>query len=114
MTGTSRRIPTGLDEVHILRLFKCAVKDDATMVDTIVERLYFTMKDLDATRAEDAVGLIVDRDAAAGSKFGELLDDLWPRRTISRAAFGHRPPVDRYWLQTNAGSGPRLHSLVGR
>ena len=86
MTRTSRKIPRGLDELHILRLFKCAVKDDAVLVDTIVERLYFTMKDLDATRADDAVGLIVDRDATAGSKFGQLLDDLWPRRSVSRVA----------------------------
>jgi YqaJ-like viral recombinase domain len=86
MIGTSRGIPTGLSEFQVLRLFKCAVKDDDTLVDAIVERLYFAMKDHDPTRAEDAVGLIVDRDAAAGSKFGELLDDLWPRRPASRVA----------------------------
>jgi len=86
MTGISRGIPTGLNEFQVLRLFKCAVKDDDTLVDAIVERLYFTMRDLDAGRAEDAVGLIVDRDVSAGSKFGELLDDLWPRRPDSRVA----------------------------
>jgi hypothetical protein len=86
MNGTSRRIPTGLNEFQVLRLFKCAVKDDDTLVDAIVERLYFTMKDRDSTRAENTVGLIVDRDATAGSKFGELLDELWPRRPDSRVA----------------------------
>jgi hypothetical protein len=86
MTGTNRRIPTGLNEFQVLRLFKCAVKDDDTLVDAIVERVYFTMRDLDARRAEAAVGLIVDRDARAGSRFGELLDDLWPRPPASRAA----------------------------
>jgi hypothetical protein len=86
MTGTSRGIQTGLNDFQVLRLFKCAVKDDGMLVDTIVERLYFTMKELDARRAEDAVGLIVDRDVTAGSKFGELLDDLWPRRPASGVA----------------------------
>jgi hypothetical protein len=44
------------------------------------------MKALDAARADDAVGLIVDRDATAGPKLAELLDDLWPRRPVSRVA----------------------------
>jgi hypothetical protein len=33
------------------------------------------MKELDLERAEDTVELIVDRDAAAGSKFRALLND---------------------------------------
>jgi hypothetical protein len=86
MTGTSRRIPTGLNEFQVLRLFKCAVKDDDTLVDAIVERLYFAMKDRDSTRAENTVGLLVDRDVTAGSKFGELLDEFWPRRPDPRVA----------------------------
>jgi hypothetical protein len=51
MTGTSRKIPTSLTEAQIFRLFKCAVKDDVTLVDAIIERLYRTMKDFDANRA---------------------------------------------------------------
>ena len=62
MTGTSREIPTNLTEAQVFRLFKCAVKDDDTLVDTIIERLYRTMKDFDANRANDTVELIVDRD----------------------------------------------------
>ncbi len=86
MTGTSREIPTNLTEAQVFRLFKCAVKDDDTLVDTIIERLYRTMKDFDANRANDTVELIVDRDTAAGSKFRALLDDLWTRRSVSGLA----------------------------
>ena len=45
MSGTGREIPTGLSEFQVVRLFKCAVKDDDTLVDAIVEKLYGTMKD---------------------------------------------------------------------
>jgi hypothetical protein len=86
MTGTGRRIGTGLDESQVFRLFKCAVKDDDTLVDAIVERLYRKMKELDLERAKDTVELIVDRDAAAGSRFRALLNDLWPDRRAQFAA----------------------------
>ena len=79
MSGTGPEIPTGLDEFQVLRLFKCAVKDDDALVDAVVEKLYRTMKDFDAKRAKDTVELIVDRDTTAGSKLRELLDDLWRR-----------------------------------
>ena len=86
MSGTGREIPTGLNEFQVVRLFKCAVKDDGTLVDVIVEKLYGTMRDFDAGRAKKTVELIVDRDTAAASKFRALLDDLWPRRTSDLAA----------------------------
>jgi hypothetical protein len=63
-----------------------AVKDDDTLVDAIVERLYRKMKELDLERAEDAVELIVDRDVAAGSRFRALLNDLWPDKRAQFAA----------------------------
>ena len=86
MTGTSRKIPASLSDAQVSRLFKCAVKDDETLVDAIIERLYRTMKGFDANRANDTVELIVDRDAAAGERFRELLDDLLPRQLASRVA----------------------------
>jgi hypothetical protein len=86
MTGRGRRIVTGLDESQVFRLFKCAVKDDDTLVDAIVERLYRKMKELDLERAEDAVELIVDRDVAAVSRFRALLNDLWPDKRAQIAA----------------------------
>ena len=86
MSETGREIQAGLNELHIARLFKCAVKDDDTLVDAIVEKLYGTMKDFDAGRAKKAVELIVDRDTTAASKFGALLDDLWRQRPPNLAA----------------------------
>ena len=62
MSETGREIQAGLNELHIARLFKCAVKDDDTLVDAIVEKLYGTMRDFDAGRAKQTVELIVDRD----------------------------------------------------
>ena len=84
MSETGREIPAGLNEFHVVRLFKCAVKDDDTLIDAIVEKLYGTMRDFDAGRAKQTVELIVDRDTA--SKFRALLDDLWPRRPSNLAA----------------------------
>jgi hypothetical protein len=86
MTGKGRRIAIGLDESQIFRLFKCALKDHDTLVDAIVERLYRKMKELDLERAEDTVELIVDRDVEAGSRFRELLNDLWPDQRAQFAA----------------------------
>ena len=86
MTGTVRRIPTGLNELQAFRLFKCAVKDDETLVDAIVERLYRRMKESDAGRTEHAVELIVDRDATAGSRLMALLDEILPDRRAKAAA----------------------------
>ena len=71
---------------QVFRLFKCAVKDDDTLVDAIVERLYRKMNEFDRDRAEDAVELIVDRDAAAQSRFRALLNDLWPDQRAQLAA----------------------------
>jgi hypothetical protein len=82
MTGTVR----SLNEFQVYRLFNCAVKDDETLVDAIVERLYRKMKEFDAKRAEDAVELIVDRDARAGSRLKALLDEVLPDRRAQAAA----------------------------
>jgi hypothetical protein len=62
------------------------VKDDDTLVDAIVERLYRKMNEFDRDRAEDTVELIVDRDAAAESIFRALLNDLWPDQRAQLAA----------------------------
>ena len=86
MSKTGRAIPSGLNEFQVFRLFKCAVKDDDSLLDAMVERLYGAMKDLDAKRAKHAVELVVDRDAAAASKFGALLEELLPRGSSSLAA----------------------------
>ena len=86
MSKTGREMPKGLNEFQVVRLFKCAVKDDDTLVDAIVEKIYGTMKEFDAGRAKQAVALIVDRDTTAASKFRALLDDVWPHRSSHLAA----------------------------
>ena len=85
MSGTGRKIPI-LNEFQIVCLLKCAVKDDDTLVDAIVEKLYRIMRDFDACRATQTVELIVDRDTRAASKLGALLDDLRPLRRSHLAA----------------------------
>jgi len=62
------------------------VKDDYMLVDAIIEKLYLKMKEFDQERAEYTVELIVDRDAAAGSRFAVLLNDLWPDHRAQIAA----------------------------
>ena len=86
MTAIIQDIPTSLNEIQISRLFQCAVKDDETLVDAIVERLYRTMKQVDARRAVRTVGLIVDRDPKAGSMLMALLDEVLPDRRMQAAA----------------------------
>ena len=86
MCGMGREIASRLNEFHVVRLFKCAVKDDDALVDAIVEKVYGTMKDFDAGRAKQTVELIVDRDTTAASKLGALLDDLRPLRLSDLAA----------------------------
>jgi hypothetical protein len=86
MPKRGRAVPNGLNEFQVVRLFKCAVKDDDSFVDALVERLYGAMKDLDADRAKHAVELFVDRDAAAASKLGALIEELLPRRPSNLAA----------------------------
>lgn len=86
MAGTVGKVPSGLNEFQIFRLFTCAVKDDDALVDAIVERLYRKMKEFDARRAEDAVELLVDRDATAGSRLKALLDEVLPDDRIQAAA----------------------------
>jgi hypothetical protein len=85
MAETCGKIPT-LTDAQVFRLFKCAVKDDDTLVDVIIEKLFHTMKDFDANRANTTVELIVDRDVAARPRFRELLNDLMPRQLASRVA----------------------------
>jgi len=80
MSGTGGEISIGLNEFQVVRLFKCAVKDDDRLIDAIVEKLYGTMKDFDARRTKQTVELIVDRDTTATSKLRALLDDLLPAR----------------------------------
>jgi hypothetical protein len=86
MTGIARNFPSPLNEPQIPRLFKCAVKDDETLIDSIVEILYRKMKELDARRADHTAGLIVDRDASAGATLRAFLEEALPDCRIEAAA----------------------------
>ena len=53
--------------------FEICAGEKERLVDALVEKLYGTMKDFDAGRAEQTVELLVDRDTTAASKFSCLL-----------------------------------------
>ena len=57
------------------------MKDDDTLVDAIVEKLYGTMKDFDAGRAKQTVELIVDRDTTSASSL-EHCSTIYGRSTL--------------------------------
>jgi hypothetical protein len=76
MNGMVQSTPTTLNEHQISILFKCAVKDDETLIDAIVERLYGKMKEFDGRRADRTVGLIVDRDATGEATLRAFLDEV--------------------------------------
>jgi hypothetical protein len=78
MSAMGWEIAKGLTESQVVRLLKCAVKDDDALVDAIVEKLYGLMKEFDADRAKQAVELIVDRDTRAASKLRAFFDELRP------------------------------------
>ena len=66
--------------------FEICAGEKERLVDALVEKLYGTMKDSDAGRANQTVELIVDREPTAASKFKAFLDDLWQRRVSNLAA----------------------------
>ena len=57
-------------------MFKAAIKDDDSLVDTIVEKIYAAMKAFDRERTYDTVELIVDRDEAAAARLQSLLEEM--------------------------------------
>ena len=71
---------TGLTELQAIRLFKAAIKDDDSLVDTVLEKVYAAMKAFDRERAYDTVVLIVDRDETAPSRLQSLLEEMRTRR----------------------------------
>lgn len=69
---------TGLTEAQAFLLFKAAVKDNKTLIDDIIQRLYVEMKAFDGERTDDAIELIVDRSEGAASRLQALLDEMLP------------------------------------
>lgn len=69
-----RRCP--LTEEQVYRLWRCAIKDDEKLLDTLLEKVYDDMIAFDTERADTVMQLIIDRDEVAGLTFRTLLRDI--------------------------------------
>jgi hypothetical protein len=76
-----------LTPAQVFRLWKCAVKDDDSLADAAIEKLYEEMIAFNPARAESVIQLIIGRDDAAESIFRGLLRDM----TIDRQHGRHVP-----------------------
>jgi hypothetical protein len=65
-----------LTKEQVFRLWRCAIKDDDTLVEDIIRQLYENIIAFDCKRAESVIELIVRRNAAAGYAFRSLLRDM--------------------------------------
>jgi hypothetical protein len=65
-----------LTEEQVFRLWRCAIKDDDTLIDTVIEKVYDEMIVFDPQRADTVMQLIIDRDEIAGPAFRTLLQDI--------------------------------------
>jgi hypothetical protein len=65
-----------LTKEQVFRLWRCAIKDDDTLVEDIIRQLYENIIAFDCQRAEIVIELIVRRNAAAGYAFRSLLRDM--------------------------------------
>jgi len=67
-----------LTQEQVFRLWRCAIKDDDSLVDAMIQQIYENIVALDCKRAECVMELIVERDVAAACAFRSLLQDLRP------------------------------------
>ena len=74
-TIKSRQTPD-LTKEQIYRLWKCAIKDDDSLADVLIQIIYDTMIAFDPKRAETVIGLIVDRHEPAEPAFQDFLRDI--------------------------------------
>ena len=65
-----------LTEEQVFRLWRCAIKDDDNLIDTVIEKLYDKMVAFDPERADTVMQLIIERDEVAGPSFRTLLQDI--------------------------------------
>ena len=76
-TAVIQSLQTGrLTKEQVYRLWKCAIKDDDSLADGLIQKIYDTMIAFDPKRAETVMGLIVDRHEAAEPAFQDLLRDI--------------------------------------
>jgi hypothetical protein len=65
-----------LTEEQVFRLWRCAIKDDDNLIDTVIEKVYDKMVAFDPERADTVMRLIIERDEVAGPSFRTLLQDI--------------------------------------
>ncbi len=75
-----------LTEGHVYRLWRCAVKDDDKLIDTVIEKVYDEMITFDPERADFVMRLIIDRDEVARHRFRTLLQDMRGRKRTPRSS----------------------------
>ena len=79
---SSRHNP--LTEGQVYRLWRCAVKDDDTLIDTVIEKVYDEMITFDPERTDFVMQLMIDRDEVAGPRFRTLLQDMRCRQESAK------------------------------
>ena len=94
-TAAIQSLQTGrLTKEQVYRLWKCAIKDDDSLADALIQKIYDTMIAFDPKRAETVIGLIVDRHETAEPAFRDFLRDI-KVSVYSHRALGARGPIDR-------------------
>jgi hypothetical protein len=76
---------SSLTKEQAFRLWRCAIKDDHTLVDELIQHVYEDMIAFECERAEWAMELMVRRNMTAGRAFRSLLNDM---QLVSRALRG--------------------------
>ena len=74
---------SSLTKEQVFRLWRCAIKDDHTLVDELIRHVYEDMIAFERERTEWAMELLVRRQTTAGRTFRSLLNDM---RLDSRAS----------------------------
>jgi hypothetical protein len=74
---------SSLTKEQVFRLWRCAIKDDHTLVDELIRHVYEDMIAFERERTEWAMELLVRRQTTASRTFRSLLNDM---RLDSRAS----------------------------
>ena len=74
--ATLRVSRPALTNEQVFRLWRCAIKDDDSLVDELILQVYENIVTFDRKRAECVMELMIRRSAAAGRAFRSLLNDL--------------------------------------
>jgi hypothetical protein len=64
-----------LTQEQVFRLWRCAIKDDDSLVDEMIRQTYENIIAFDCKRAACVIELMVGRSGAANSAFRSLLTD---------------------------------------